>query len=552
MKKLIKPLLPLCAILLASCGADDEIVTPDNQVPVNNSTKKMSFSASIKEDVTRAKFDEQNKTVWSDNDKIWVYNAAVSTTSNIQHFTLTKGSGTKNAEFEGEQIDHNEGKDANDFYAFYPYDAKNTVTFNGNTVATSLPSVQAAKENLFETGYQYMTAYTKNSNLSFRNIVSFFKVKVKSSSTFQVSRIKIVANNVTQEDGTASDKYTKTFLNIAGDFSAEIGDNGKASNITVTDNASNVVETTITPDSTEEKTYYLAVLPTTDNLKFTLLLESEFDDDNGQKIYQATNSGLPFEAGKIYELGPYDASKLERENKVLDNVVDLDLPSGTIWATTNLGASAPTEMGDFYKWGRLEAYTTGGYNANNGDFTQYDADDEPAELAMEHDVVYQKYPSENSPLKGKFAMPNKDQAKELTVGGYVNVPDLEKNSTNANPEPYYTVYSINKPEHYIVFPTGGRKTNTSTYDNESKASYWSKVRVIGNANADYNKEGYWYDFRPATNTGNNSKTITGMTAFTRGTGDGTYNRVDSYNYGRQIRGVVLNKNVAPASAYPGN
>lgn len=530
MKKLIKPLLPLCAILLASCGADDEIVTPDNQVPVNNSAKKMSFSASIKEDVTRAEFDAQNKTVWSENDKIWVYNAAVSTTSNIQYFTLTKGNGTKNAEFEGEEIDHNEGEDANDFYAFYPYDANNPVTFKGNTVATSLPSVQAAKEDLFETGYQYMTAYTKNSDLSFRNIVSFFKVTVKSSSTFQVSRIKIVANNVTQEDGNANTTYTKKFLNIAGDFSAEIGDDGKASNITITGNANNVVETTITP-STEAKTYYLAVLPTTDNLKFTLLLESEFAGDNGQKIYQATNSGLAFEAGKIYDLGTYNASNLESKNKVLDNVVDLDLPSGTIWATTNVGASAPTEKGDYYKWGRLEAYTTGLYSANNDDFTQYNETSEPMELATDHDVAYQKYPSESSPLKGKFVMPNKDQAKELTIGGYVSVPELAAAATNTNHPDYYKVVN-SQSENYIYMPVGGRKTNTTTFDNQAKASYWSKVRT--------GTDGYWFDFRPG-----GGKTIVGRTA--------PYGNVtDSYNYGRFIRPVVLNKNVAPASAYPGN
>ena len=546
MKKLIKPLLPLCAILLASCGADDEIVTPDNQVPVNNSTKKMSFSASINEDVTRAEFDAQNKTVWSVSDKIWVYNAASSSANNKQYFTLTKGDGTKNAEFEGEQIDHYEGEDANDFYAFYPYDANNTVTFNGNTVATSLPSVQAAKENLFETGYQYMTAYTKNSDLSFRNIVSFFKVTVKSSSTFQVSRIKIVANNVTQEDGTASDKYTKTFLNIAGDFSAEIGDDGKASKITVTDNASNVVETTITP-STEAKTYYLAVLPTTDNLKFTLLLESEFAGNNGQKIYQATNSGLAFEAGKIYDLGTYDASNLESNNKVLDNVVDLDLPSGTIWATTNVGASAPTEKGDYYRWGRLMPYNTGNAaNGGNTGFDQYNNNSEPMELATDHDVAYQKYPSESSPLKGKYVMPNKDQAKELTIAGYVSVPERDVASSNNKPADYYKV--VSPSGKYIIMPVGGRKTNTTTFDNQAKASYWSKVRRN-------NTLAYWFDFRPEadfnTNSNAGSTTIIGMTAYN---GDGNaYQNADNYdNNGRLIRPVVLNKNVAPASAYPGN
>ena len=31
--------------------------------------------------------------------------------------------------------------------------------------------------------------------------------------------------------------------------------------------------------------------------------------------------------------------------------VDLDLPSGTLWATCNVGADAPEEYGDYYAWG---------------------------------------------------------------------------------------------------------------------------------------------------------------------------------------------------------
>ena len=31
--------------------------------------------------------------------------------------------------------------------------------------------------------------------------------------------------------------------------------------------------------------------------------------------------------------------------------IDLGLPSGTLWATCNLGASAPEEFGDYYAWG---------------------------------------------------------------------------------------------------------------------------------------------------------------------------------------------------------
>ena len=31
--------------------------------------------------------------------------------------------------------------------------------------------------------------------------------------------------------------------------------------------------------------------------------------------------------------------------------VDLGLPSGTLWATCNVGANAPEEYGDYFAWG---------------------------------------------------------------------------------------------------------------------------------------------------------------------------------------------------------
>lgn len=34
--------------------------------------------------------------------------------------------------------------------------------------------------------------------------------------------------------------------------------------------------------------------------------------------------------------------------------VDLGLPSGTLWATMNIGASAEEDYGDYYAWGETE------------------------------------------------------------------------------------------------------------------------------------------------------------------------------------------------------
>ena len=41
-----------------------------------------------------------------------------------------------------------------------------------------------------------------------------------------------------------------------------------------------------------------------------------------------------------------------------DVYVDLGLPSGTLWATCNIGASAPEEYGDYFAWGETEPKTT--------------------------------------------------------------------------------------------------------------------------------------------------------------------------------------------------
>lgn len=39
--------------------------------------------------------------------------------------------------------------------------------------------------------------------------------------------------------------------------------------------------------------------------------------------------------------------------------VDLGLPSGTLWATMNVGANSPTDYGLYFAWGETQGYTSG-------------------------------------------------------------------------------------------------------------------------------------------------------------------------------------------------
>ena len=62
--------------------------------------------------------------------------------------------------------------------------------------------------------------------------------------------------------------------------------------------------------------------------------------------------------------------------------VDLGLPSGTLWATYNLGATSPEECGDYYAWGETEPksnYSWANYKWCDGTssyMTKYNSDSE--------------------------------------------------------------------------------------------------------------------------------------------------------------------------------
>ena len=44
----------------------------------------------------------------------------------------------------------------------------------------------------------------------------------------------------------------------------------------------------------------------------------------------------------------------EPENPDTHEWVDLGLPSGTLWATCNVGANAPEDYGDYFAWGETK------------------------------------------------------------------------------------------------------------------------------------------------------------------------------------------------------
>lgn len=123
--------------------------------------------------------------------------------------------------------------------------------------------------------------------------------------------------------------------------------------------------------------------------------------DNMTKIVEAIKAGNTTE-----KEGWAEFAKLLEQLKAAagiggstDNVgyVDLGLPSGNLWATCNLGASAPEAFGDYYAWGEVEpkqVYTNSNHKwykegAPSQGYTKYNNEDGKMTLEDEDDAVIQ-------------------------------------------------------------------------------------------------------------------------------------------------------------------
>ena len=103
-----------------------------------------------------------------------------------------------------------------------------------------------------------------------------------------------------------------------------------------------------------------------------------------------------------------NTSEERREDKDNTQYIDLGLPSGTLWADRNIGATEPEEYGDFYAWGETEPKKEYTWNTYKWDVycTKYNKKDGKTVLDPEDDVVYLK-------TKGEAHIPTIEQIHEL-------------------------------------------------------------------------------------------------------------------------------------------
>ena len=337
------------AILMASCSSDSDTIEPEAQKTPVASSGTMSFSASIESGetaskATRTSLADANTTspypIWSSGDQIKVLNT---TTEDAQLFSITSSDvGKRAANFTG-NIKVETGNNANNkFYAFYAGNVgastgAPTISMSGSnvTVSGTIPSVQSSTP-AFNPNLHFMTACTTGTAFSFKNAMALLKLTISENNyaNFQIRKI------VFKSKGT--DK-------IAGDFTANISDNGTLTNYVVADNANASSEITIGDGSSalSTGTYYIAIHPCVLSSGFTLTFENTED---GAVYERSRATSFTIANSEIIDLGSYTAQACAKEA-----YVDLGLTNSEgksiLWCVENIYDDGFTDTDSFYSWG---------------------------------------------------------------------------------------------------------------------------------------------------------------------------------------------------------
>lgn len=225
---------------------------------------------------------------------------------------------------------------------------------------------------------------------------------------------------------------------------------------------------------------------------------------NKNVVWSSSNSDIaPVRNGRVdaYDYGivtitceAADGSGVKATCIVLINddahdFVDLGLPSGTLWATCNIGAENPEDYGDYFSWGETEPYDENGktnfdwstYRYCNGTYTTltkycnnssygYNGfTDNLTELELTDDAAYVNWGSQ-------WRMPSKEQFEELINSSYTTTTWTTQNGVNG------CLITSNTNGNSIFLPAAGYRIHMSLSGAGGICSYYSRTLVDGYPN----------------------------------------------------------------------
>lgn len=169
-------------------------------------------------------------------------------------------------------------------------------------------------------------------------------------------------------------------------------------------------------------------------------------------------------------------------NEAKVNMVDLGLPSGTLWADRNVGADSPDAYGDYFAWGETEpksTYNWSTYKWSRGSYdimtkyctnSSYGTVDNKTVLDLEDDAAYVN-------MGAEWRMPTYYEQEEL----------LTKCTWTWTTQSGTKGYRVTGPNGNSIFlPAAGYRDGSSLDYAGSSGYYWSASLV------ESDPDGAWY------------------------------------------------------------
>lgn len=170
-----------------------------------------------------------------------------------------------------------------------------------------------------------------------------------------------------------------------------------------------------------------------------------------------------------YDSNVYSITTLgtKPQNKVINGhkFIDFGLPSGLLWAETNVGASTPYADGDYYAWGETQTKSNYSWKTYT---TKYNSSDGKTTLEASDDVATVKWGKE-------CRMPSRAEFQELRS----ECDWTWKSNYNGA-----SGYLVKGPNNQTIFlPASGFRKDGDLYCHGSDGYYWSSS--LNASNTDY-------------------------------------------------------------------
>ena len=192
------------------------------------------------------------------------------------------------------------------------------------------------------------------------------------------------------------------------------------------------------------------------------------------------NTNIPPGSKFCNECGSLLGERVPREDKKTSSTqskhageaIDLGLPSGTKWASCNVGASKPEEYGSYFAWGETvekeEYYWE--------DYAHYDGDNDSCHN-LGSDISGTQYDVAHVKWGGNWRMPTFEQIEELLAN--CNYKWVTQNGVKGGK------FTSKLNGNSIFLPAAGYHGGSDLYYAGTYGNYWSSTQSPSDSNHAY-------------------------------------------------------------------